>query len=361
MKLSFFKPNVSLKEIWVLMFCLPAIAFATKDPGITKASNQLTKITSDTVQGKFEQIQILYDQLNRVIQICQTTNHLSKPSAGNKVQTFTNILRTADFDYTGNNLYPTLRKRAIYRYDKASKKDIITNCQVQYFTYKDGKRVGDSIFNSYSLAGYYKDGKKIGDTILHNEKANAIPDIRHTSEYSISSTEISREHSEGIWGNPPTVYKDNLTYELNVINAAYELHQFNNDGFGYYFKFEKYDHAINPLKSINIAPYISSEMFDFMGTDLDVEGIGPTCLPINYLGWSYLNENNPISYTKNGSDGSTRNECILKNEVSIAYAYNKLNLPQRAAVTVKTINLRDPGRPNNMEGIVKRQFNFTYN
>ena len=350
-----------MKKILFLLVCLPLFSFAANDPGNSNSGKQLIKITSDTLKGKFDQIQITYDPLNRVVRICQTTSSLSKSTTENKVQTATNILRTQDFEYAGNNLQPALRKRALYRFDSAHGRDVITDCQVQYFKYKDGKRVGDSIFNSYSLEIFYKDGEKVGDTILHNETANTISDISHTSKYSISAKEISREHSEGRFRSAPIVFKDHLTYELNLINADYELHQYNNDEFGYYFKFQKFDHAINPLKNMNIAPYISSEIFDFMGTDLDVEGIGPTCLPINYLGWSYLNVNNPISYTKNGSDGRTRNECVLKNDVSIAYVYNKLNLPQRATVTVKTINLRNPDQAHIVEGIEKRHFNFTYN
>ena len=350
-----------MKKILFLSFCIPLFSFAAFDPGNSKSGKQLSKITSDTLKGKFDQIQITYDRLNRVVRICQTSSSISKSATQNKDQTVTNILRTQDFEYTGNNLQPTLRKRALYRFDSARGRDIITDCQVQYFKYQNGKRIGDSIFNSYSLEIFYKDGEKVGDTILHNETANTIPEISHTSEFSISTKEISRKHTAGRYASAPIVFIDHLTFELNVIKADYELHQYNNDEYGYYFKFQKYDHAINPLKSLNIAPYISSEIFDFMGTDLDVEGIGPSCLPMNYLGWCYLNTNNPISYTKNGSDGSTRNECPLKNYITISYSYNHLNLPQRCAVNVKTINLRNLDNGHEVEGIQNRHFNFTYN
>lgn len=351
-------------KIVIVLLCLPFIAFSQNDQRSKKSGNQLSKITSDTVKGKFDQIQIFYDQSNRVIRICQTTNKLSKSPYGIISQTTTHFLRTQDFEYADNNSYPTLRKRAIYRYDSAKGRDVITNCQVQYFKYKDGKRVGDSVFNSYSLEPHYRDGVK-GDTILHNETANTDPTIFHKSEYQVFPNNIESSHDASHYASPPNKNTDNVSFGLNVKKAAYEVHQFNNDVFGYYFTFEQFDRAINPLKSLNIAPYIASEIFDFTSTDLDPEGVPinrwePPCMPSNYLGWSYLNENNPISYTKNGSDGTTRHECPIKNHITIAYTYNTLKLPLRCAVSIKTIDLRNPGMANNADGIEKRHFNFTY-
>lgn len=354
-----------MKNIVILLLCLPVVALSKNDPRSSKSGHQLSKITSDTINGTFDQIQLFYDQMNRVIRICQTTNKLSKSTQGNISQTTIHFLRTQDFEYAGNNSYPTLRKRAIYRYDSAKGKDVITNCQVQYFKYKDGIRVGDSIFNSYSLKPLDRDGVE-GDTILHNETANTDPTIIHRSEYKISPNNIESSHDASHYASPPNKKTDNISFGLNVKRAAYEVHQFNNDVFGYYFTFEKFDLAINPLKNLNIAPYIASEIFDFASTDLDPEGVpinrwDPPCMPSNYLGWSYLNANNPIKYTKSGSDGTTRHECPLKNYITLAYTYNKWNLPQHCTVTIKTIDLRNPDKTHNGAGIEKRHFNFTYN
>ena len=353
-----------MKKIITILLCLPILSFTTKDPASPKTKH-LSTITSDTVHGSFYQIKIKYDSLQRVVSIHQTKNLVSAKISGNSIQTITHLINTQNFEYAGNNLFPAIRRRAIYRYDKAKRKDIITDCQVQYFKYTDGKRVGDSIYNSYVLKSFYKDGEVKRDTILHNEIAEADSGISHESVYNITSTDIFRKHEEGRMYNPPTITTDYLTYGLNVIKADYEVHQFNNDVFGYYFTFEKFDQSINPLKSLNIAPYISSEIFDFVSADSDPEGFpinkwNPPCLPTNYLGWSYVNDNNPISYTKNGSGGDTRHECPLKNYITINYAYNSFNLPLRCTVTIKTINLRMPDNGKNIKGIEKRHFNFLY-
>ncbi len=358
-----------MNKIIILFFCLPIFAFSTTNADSTKSGKQLSKITSDTFNGKFDQIQIFYDQLNRVVRICQTTNEVLKQKTGNSYQLNTHFLRTQDFEYTNSNAYPTLRKRAIYKYDSAKGRDVIRICQVQYFKYAHGQRVGDSIFNTYVSMPIRSNNNYeqiIGETITHQEDGNASPDILHEASYEITSNSISRKHREGRYRSPSGSFTDNLTFGKNLINADYEVHQFNNDVFGYYFKFEKFDQAINPLKSLNIARYISSEIFDFTSFDLDPEEVpinkdNPPCLPSNYLGWSYLNENNPISFTKNGSDGRTRHECPIKNFITVTYNYNAFNLPARCEVNIKTKDIRGREEDRHTVGTEKRRFNFTYN
>jgi hypothetical protein len=160
------------------------------------------------------------------------------------------------------------------------------------------------------------------------------------------------------------MYHSFIVHKQNLEKAEFSSLIGHHQGVDFYYKFQKFDNAINPLQNLNIADILSSDMFDFANADEDPEGQpikkeDPPCLPINYLGWAYLNKNNPTRFIKNGSDSRTTHECIRKNISTIVYAYNQYKLPVRCKVKVTTINLRMPSSKN-VEGITKRAFNFTY-
>ncbi len=125
--------------------------------------------------------------------------------------------------------------------------------------------------------------------------------------------------------NGSFIFIDHLKKETNLTKADYEIHRYNNDIFGYYYKFLNFDQGVNPLQRLNIAPYIGSELFYFQDYDFDIE-VFPydsdhSCLFDNYLGWSFANKNNPSTFIKHGKDGSTQSECRVTKTNEISYAY----------------------------------------
>jgi hypothetical protein len=336
-----------MKKILFAVLCLPIVMFARKnDEGNHNPNKLLTTITSDTINGSFLKIQITYDQLNRVVSILQTRNRLSKSQKSSLAKPQVHKVLSQDFEYVGNNMLPNFRRRATYTYDGAQAKDVVNEFENQYFKYLDGKRVGDSIFCNFRC-----------DTCTN---ASLV-------EYSKTDSEVNRTFEVAVdyrFYSGSYTYNTNILYNRNVAKADFTMHLRNNDGFGYHYTYGKFDNAKNPLKNLNIAKVLSSELFDFANEEEDPEGQpinkwNPPCMPINYLGWGYLNVNNPVSYTKRGNDGSYRDECPLKNISTITYTYNQFKLPVKCVTLRKTINLRRPNN-DNVEGINKRSFYFAY-
>lgn len=336
-----------MKKILLALLCLP-ISMLERNiyAGKPSPNKLLTSITSDTINSSFLKIQITYDQLNRVVSILQTRNRLSKPVKDGINKTKVHKVLSQEFEYVGNNRLPNFRRRATYQYDSAQAKDVVNEYENQYFTYLDGKRVGDSIFCNFRC-----------DTCTN---ASIV-------EYNKTDSEVNRRFDVAVdyrvYSGSYT-YNTYVSYKTNIKKADFSMHLRNNDGFGYHYIYEKFDSSKNPLKDLNIAETLSSELFDFANEEEDPEGQpidkwDPPCMPINYLGWGYLNVNNPVSFSKRGNDGSSRNECPLKNISTVTYTYNQFGLPIKCTTVRKTINLRRP-KNDNVEGISKRKFYFTY-
>lgn len=333
------KPLHMLKKLLFAVLCLPVFSYAhVHNLGKPVPKKLLTTIISDTLNGQFLKIKIKYDQLNRVVTMLQTDNRLVK---GGKMQV--RKVLSQDFEYDGNSLLPIFRMRATYGYNKELVKDTIYLYEKQFFIYENGKRVGDSIFSNLN---------------------SSTPTDADVTSYSKSEDTVFLMF--GVKPNYPypLTYFKTISYKQNLVNAEFSSHTGHHNGVYFYYKFQKFDRAINPLQNLNIADILSSDMYDFANADEDPEGQpikkeDPPCLPINYLGWAYLNKNNPTRFTKNGSDSRTTHECIRKNISTIMYTYNQFNLPVRCKVQVKTINFRQLDKMY-VDCITNRSFNFTY-
>jgi len=325
-----------MKKLLFIIFFLPIFSIAQAYKlGKPASKKLLTTITSDTLNRQFLKITITYDQLNRVVSILQTDNRLL---IGSKMQVRKVLLQ--NFEYDGNNMLPIYRKRATYGYNKELAKDTIDLYEKQFFIYENGKRMGDSIFS--------------------NIRENAST-IAHPATYSKTENKISRDLDVSSYYLDRFLYSTDIVYKDNLAKAKSSMYLESHNYYYVEYDFKKFDNGINPLQNINIADILSSDMFDFASADEDPEGQPknknePPCLPINYLGWAYLNKNNPTRFVKNGSDSRTMNFCIRKNINTLVYNYNQLSLPVRCKVQVKTINLVE----HYVEGITKRAFNFTY-
>jgi hypothetical protein len=325
----------------------------------------LTKITSDTIKGQFSQIKIVYDALNRVVSITQTSYQLDTLNKTGAKKFNSKQLYKQEFIYEGNNMFPFSRKINSHKYAEGNKKNQVFAYLLQYFKYANGQRIGDSLIT------IMKDEKNnIGP--LNNQLPDSSPqlykNITHASTYEVTDNELNRKHKINLFDSKMRpgssfIFFDHIEKETNLTKADYERHRYNNDVFGDHYKFLKYDQGVNPLQRLNIAPYIGSELFDFQDYDFDTElfpyDSEPSCMSNNYLGWSFTNKNNPTIFIKHGNDRRTRSECRVTKTNELSYAYNAAKLPVSCKLAVKTL-MSYEDTPTSYDEIAYFKFHFEY-
>jgi hypothetical protein len=365
-----FKLNQFLKlpivnRLLLFLFIAPFLAFVPTQKNGNASLGLLTKITSDTIKGEFMQITIRYDRLNRVVSITQTSYQLDTLNKIGANKFISNQLFNQDFTYQGNNLFPFSRKRTTHKYAINNKKNQVSAYLLQYFKYKNGKRIGDSLITTM-IDGNNNNGPLINQLPSTSPLRNKI--FTQQSEYYQTVNELNRKHRIEILDSfkmlsQSFIFNDHLEKETNLTKADYEVHRYNNDIFGYYYKFYKYDEGVNPLQRLNIAPYIGSELFDFQNFDFDIEVFpydsDPLCMFDDYLGWSFINKNNPNVFVKHGNDGRTRRECRVTKTNELIYTYNAAKLPVSCKVAVKTL-FSYVEKPTEYHEISNRRFYFQY-
>ncbi|MFY8025543.1 MAG: hypothetical protein ACOVNO_09345 [Sediminibacterium sp.] len=344
-----------MNRLLLFLFIAPFLAFVPTQKNQNESLGLLTKITSDTIKGNFMQIVISYDQLNRVVSITQTSYQLNTLNKNGAKKFISYQLFNQVFTYQGNNLFPFSRKRTSHKYAVKNKKNQVSAYLLQYFQYKNGARIGDSLITTMVDKNY-------NDSPISNNN------YLHDSKFEETANELNRKHRIAILDSQKRTssiftFIDHLEKDTNLTKADYEVYRYNNDVFGYYYKFYKYDEGINPLQRLNIAPYIGSELFDFQNDDFDIEVFpydsNPLCMFDDYLGWSFANKNNPTLFVKHGNDGRTRNECRVTKTNELIYTYNAKKLPVSCKVAVKTL-FRYVEKPTDYHEMSNRRFYFEY-
>lgn len=353
-----------MKRLLLLLFIIPIVAFITPQKKNTASLGLLTKITSDTIKGQFSQIKIGYDQLNRVVSITQTSYQLDTLNKTGVSKFISSQMFNQEFTYQGNNKYPFSRKITSHKYTEGNKKSQVSANLLQYFKYANGERIGDSLITT--MIEKTSNGPLINQLPSTSRISNKS--FSHESKYLVAPNEINKKHRIDILDSykmPSSsfIFNDHLEMETNLTKADYERRQYNNDIFGTYYKFLKYDQGVNPLQRLNIASYVGSELFDVQDYDFDPE-IFPydseaSCMSDNYLGWSFINKNNPSIFIKHGNDRRTRNECRVTKTNELSYTYNSAKLPISCKVTVKTLMMYEEV-PTSYDEIAYRKFNFEY-
>jgi hypothetical protein len=239
-----------MQNFLLLLLLLPIICSAQLKPSSKKAAPLIESITSDTVKGKFKAFVFEYDQLKRVSSITKKENEIKKEPE-NKTSTVERIIEVQKFHYRQNEQIPFAR--LIDFYDDETGELIGEYQKLEYFLFKNGKRIGDSTI--YPLLEQQKEDSELEDK--HSPKRVAT--FVQTPTKVIHILDLSEKDSKTYV--PPNIYEDSFAINKDH-NIGYES-TINYDGSLFYprayFTFTKYDKSINPLHQLNIAPLLSNE------------------------------------------------------------------------------------------------------
>jgi hypothetical protein len=321
---------------FILLLCLlPLISFAQRKPSSKKAAPLIESITSDTVKGKYKAFVFEYDQLKRVSSITEKENEIKK-GPENKTSTVERIIKVQKFQYRQKEQIPFARQ--IDSYDDETGELIREYQKLEYFLFKDGKRIGDStVYPLYEV----KENAQVATFVQTPTEV--------THELDLSEKDSTTYH-------PPNIYYNHFTIgnQKNIKDESSERiisFRFNPRA---YFTFTKYDQAINPLHQLNIAPLLSNEKITLSFGSDEMQQIGKC---IDGLGtefnWHYLNQNNPLNL--NFERGET--ESPFEDIIELSYSYNQDHQPTYCKTLVKKIFKKDDGR---LAGTYKKSFTFRY-
>ena len=334
-----------MKPIIFVIAILPLIVTAQEKVSTKTILPQIESITSDTLNGICKAIFFEYDQLKRVSSISVKKIEIKKGSE--PVETF---IKVQNFQYKQNEQLPFASHTYNYDYEdiRFSRERDGQSQQIQYFQFKNGKRIGDStIYQEYEQL--VKDAK-FDDSISKKRLATFVQTpTKLIREMELSIKEPGRPHSERF-------YIDSfvITTKQNISFESSEHFIYNHDNPKTDFTFTQFDKAINPLHQLNIAPLISNEKITLAFGSDEMQQIGKC---IDGLGtefdWYYLNQNNPLNYKFERGETESPFEDIIR----LSYTYNQYNQPTYCKSLVKKIFKKDNGR---LAGTYKKSFTFRY-
>ncbi len=334
-----------MQKILLILLLLPFVSTAQTKSASNKTIPLLESITSDTINGTCKAIVFEYDQLKRVSRI--SVKEISIKKGSEPVET---LIKVQDFQYQQNE--QILFASHIFNYDyediKFQRSGVGPSQQLQYFIFKDGKRIGDSIIHQ-EYEHLIADAK-FDDTISQKRVSNFV----QTPTKVVSVLELSEKIPDRTY---PQKY-DIDSFEINKANnIAFESSEkMNGDRFypRTYYTFTKFDQAINPLHSLNIAPIVSNEKITLSFGSHQMKQIGK-CIDGfgTEFNWHYLNQNNPMNL--HFERGET--ESPFEDIIQLSYNYNQDHQPTYCKTLVKKIFKKDNGR---LAGTYKKSFTFRY-
>ncbi len=312
-----------MKKILAILAIFPLFANAQYKKLSSTKPPLIESITSDTFDGKFNQLSFSYDKWNRVISIAKKEIIITTDS--NKInKQVEQITEKQDFEYKGDSTVPFARKFAFYKFDDTNKEWYLDIDVVEYFLFKDGKRVYD--------------------TTLYNdvETKDLKPNNRHkriqTSQRIYSELDLSRPYNEPNGGIRMYIDEFKLTSQSNVSSESSE-EIIGKETNGSYYTFTKYDKMLNPLKQLNIASALATEKIS-----LTTNG--------NYsntvISWYFLNQNNFLNLSISTDERSSP----FKQIYSFSYSYNQYKQPIFAIARVK--------EETRKEGIFYKKYQKSY-
>ncbi len=316
-----------MKRILLLFAVIPIILFGqTKKPNSTKPP-LIQSITSDTVNGKFNQLFFSYDELDRVTSITKKEIIITTDSKKINKQV-EQITEKQDFEYKGDSTKPFARKLVSYESYDEGKKWYLAKDELHYFLFKDGKRVGDSIL-------YVDDETKV-------LKLDYVDKLIQTNKRIYCELDLSRPYIEP--GGGINTYFDEFKLS-SQFNISFETSEWTigRDRTGSYYTFTKYDNMLNPLKQLNIAGTLINEKLSLISSGkyskMDI------C-------WYFLNQNNFLNLNITTDERSS----AFREIYSFSYSYNQYKQPIYAKAQVKEES-REQGFFNKK---YQKRFTFRY-
>jgi hypothetical protein len=306
-----------MKRILSLFAIIPFITFAQSPKTNSKKPPLIESITSDTSNGKFNQVLFSYDKRNRVIAIVNKEIKITTDSKKTN-QLVEKVIKEQIFEYKDTASQPLSRKTIAVQYDKidefGNKIFFLESIEQQYFLYENGQRAGDS-------ATLLKNWRKEVDWDWKKaEPEKRIGKFSQTNERIYHEIYISKPY-----GNP-NIYSNEflLGSQLNISNDASSYRWANRANNASYYTYSSFDAMRNPLKDLNIASTLVNEKVssEFGGQ------YGKTD-----INWYFLNENNYIDYIVSTDEQTTPFKYIFK----FNYTYNQFEQPLYAKAQVKQV------------------------
>lgn len=306
------------------------VSFIALLPLVVFAQNKLPfiqSITSDTLHGKYKQMTFTYDNSNRVTNIIETQCTIKKTAANNVVPSIDTV-SIQHFNYNGNNDQPSSRKITGFQFIPEIKASVATYIEIDVFTYKDGKRVQDSIICKENDLGFNK--KNAAKNKVYNWQGT-LDYSSDTLTYLIDRNYLTRRMYDYKYGSTTELL---INQQQNIKKDAEEelikSHSSSNPPFYTYTKFDK---AINPFRYLNISKSFPNEKVAF---SYDVDGlIGKKANYINqgytHFNWYFFNQNNITSYSI--TRGETDSE--IEDVIQLSYTYNQFNLPTQCLAEIR--------------------------
>lgn len=297
-----------MKRIILLLTIMPIITFSQSKISSSSKLPLIESITSDTVNGKFNQILFSYDQSNRVVGI--TKKEISISTGSNKLdRRIEQIIETQNFEYNGNAIDPFSQKFVSYEFDKKSKKWNKSTNEQKYFLYENGKRVGDST--------------------LYIDNATRVIKLKNITKLDQSNTSIRQRIDLSIPYDQPggasNIYTDDFYLYDSSLNIETEIsrHYYGRAGSDRTsYEFSKYDQMVNPLNQLNIANTLCIEKIS-----LSADG--------NYgekaFSFYFVNKNNVLNLMSSTEDFNS----ALDDTYDIMYSYNQFKQPIYAKARIK--------------------------
>lgn len=289
----------------------------------------IKSITSDTINGVFNQVLFSYDERNRVKEI------VYKDVTVNEKEQLT---KKEIFDYQGLSSQPYQQSNYNYTYHEKRKVWFLQSIDKRFFLYNLNKYVGDSTL------------------FLNNaeEKLNFkwVDDKVNTSGTKIQRI-LNRIYQTNDLSDPQSGYRNIYLKEFHLTplsNFSYELYEnlYGNRGrYGKYTTITKVDSMLNPLKQLNIAEALCIEKVSFVfGEEEDIK----------VMNWYFNNRNNILEFNTTFDEQSSD----YKNLYSLRYNYNQYNQPVYVKLRIKKVG--DDSKPDTqyIYGQYQKTFTFRY-
>lgn len=312
-----------MKIVISIFALLPIVLFAQKKLPFIES------ITSDTLNGKYQQLSFKYDQYNRVTDIFKIEYKLQKTSPNDPFPLIDTVLNQK-FSYIGRSKNPIAKKITDYKFDPVEQQSLWSLIKNEIFLYKNGKHVQDSIVLKQNRL-------KLEEDHIDNDKAINWKGLFKYTDHAITYI-LDMNYLTKRWG---VDYDNGETTEIlinsqgNITKEAEEpFYKSHSSSSPPYFTFTKFDKSINPFSYLNIAPYIPNGKISLSYNERNL--IKEEELEINLsdntnFNWYFLNQNNIITYSI--TRGETNSP--IKDIINLSYTYNQFNLPVQCFAVIR--------------------------
>lgn len=342
-----------MQKILLLLSLFPFISSAQIKSSSIKDTPLIESITSDTLHGTCKAIVFEYDQLKRVSSISVKKIDIKKGSKTG-TESVETLIKVQKFQYHQNEQIPFASHTFNYDYEdiRIIRERVGPSQQLQYFLFKNDKRIGDSaIYQEYE--------QLVKDATFDNKnKQKRVASFVQTPTKVIHVLDLTER-------DPDTYHPNNIYIDSFAINKKHNLnfesseHDIGHHGFPrVYITFTEFDQAINPLHQLNIAPLLSNEKITISYNNDDLLQIEPSFDHNNgtEVNWHYLNQNNPLIYAI--ERGET--ETPFKDIIQFSYTYNQYHQPTYCKTNIKKVMNKYPERRYGIAGTFKKSFTFKY-